>query len=162
MRRWLTLALCGSLFQLSACSEKIAEPSVPLDVRVSVDRNAIAVGDTLQVTVTATNRGAETLYMQSSNLYSCILPFRVVDAENRAVELPARFCLAVAQPWKELAPGESVVMPAVWTTETQNAAGYTTPVSPGVYRIVGYVYGAGWQIQGEARDVIVRARAAQR
>jgi hypothetical protein len=89
---------------LAACSE----PTVSdrgLDVTLTTDRTELRVGDTVRVTVEATNNGKRAVTINSN---MCPVPFVVVD-ERGMTTMPGRhYCIAVLS-MRTIAPGETYV-----------------------------------------------------
>src|SRR5678815_1636708 len=79
---------------LSAC-HNVTDVNSQLDIAISVDRLEITPTNPAHVTIGVENRGPDTVAIADPRSYACAAPYLVRDANDRAVALPPRTCLAI-------------------------------------------------------------------
>lgn len=136
-RRKLALSLC---LTLGACSS-LTDANSAIVVNLSVDRAVVSQATPATVTVTMVNYGAKSIEVADPRSYACMPPFEVADASGRPVQLPGRFCLAIAYGQVTLAPGDSLTIRDRWSGERADTASRPVFVSPGEYRLSARVVG---------------------
>jgi hypothetical protein len=101
-----------------------------LAIRVTLDRGVLVRGDTMTVTVTATNVGARTITLVGSS--SCLLEFEVWRGPELVQDPSARLC-TMDLLLLPLSPGETEVRHFKWRgTGTDGQA-----LAPGSYEVRG-------------------------
>ena len=148
--RRLTFAVLA--LPLVACSE----PTVSdrgVEVTLTVDRTVLRPGETAQVTVAATNRGARSVTINSGG---CPAAFVVLDQRGTAATPGPLTCAAVAVT-RKLAPGESYVFRHAWGLEVASgSASVLQPLGPGAYALRGRVFGA--YLEAESSPIEIRVQ----
>lgn len=137
--RCLSGASLISLASLAACDEAVS-PAQVLDVALTMDRTAIAPGDSVAITFGVINRGSEPVTLVGN---SCLLRFLVRDAEGNDVVGP-HGCADLEQT-VVIGPGESFEITQTWYGLTPvygpkpDGTGSTflrhDPVPPGTYTV---------------------------
>jgi len=145
---------------LSAC-HNVTDVNSQLDIAISVDRLEITPTNPAHVTIGVENRGPDTVAIADPRSYACAAPYLVRDANDRAVALPPRTCLAILYAPRKLAPGESLTIRDQWSGDKSNGTGGAIPVTPGTYRISANVGGQGRKLTSEAVIVSIPAVTAQ-
>ncbi len=122
---------------LVACSE----PTVSdrgVEVTLTVDRSALRAGDTVQVVVVATNRGARPVTINSGG---CPAAFVVLDPAGTVAVPGPQICTAVLST-RELGPDEASVFRHTWGLDAAGGGASTPrPLPLGAYVLKGRVFG---------------------
>jgi hypothetical protein len=134
---------------LLACSE----PTVSdrgVDVVLTVDRAVLSEGDTADVVVVATNRGARPVTINSGG---CPPAFVVLDAVGSVAVPGPEICSAVLST-RQLGPGESYAFRHVWRLDAaRDRAPTPQPLTPGIYVLRGRV--VGQHLRAESSPVTI-------
>jgi hypothetical protein len=147
------LALAVLAFPLVACSE----PTVSdrgVEVTLTVDRTVLRPGETAQVSVAATNRGARSVTINSGG---CPAAFVVLDQRGTLIRPGPQVCAAILTT-RALGPGESYVFRHAWRVEgASGTASAPQPLRAGTYVLRGRV--GGQYLRAESSPVEVRVEA---
>lgn len=127
------------LLAVAGCSE----PTVSdrgLAVTLTASRAVAQVGDTVVVTVTATNHGRRAVSISDG---ACVLPFMITDERGMQFFPPSLPCLAYAS-MRSIAPDEAYVyVRRAWALGDGYADGRRTALAPGTYTLQSTIYGTG-------------------
>jgi hypothetical protein len=118
---------------LTACGGRVTSPSAQLDWSIAATPASFAIGDSVIVVVTVTNRSAAVSAINSADCQ----PWIVTRADGSVVGPRQAFCAAVFQS-RQLAPGESYTFPSQKWVGDATSSDPTSPVSfvaPGMYLI---------------------------
>jgi hypothetical protein len=151
-----TLLLTAALFS-TACSG--TEPR-PLRIAMSIDKQAVALDDSLRVVLTVVNTSPAPVMVYPPSAYGpCgFAGFELFDRDWREA-LEGYFCLAAAplivflpDP-VPLDPGETIEMARWWHPARTLLDG--VQIRPGLYRIRGEAVAVDRTVRTPARDIIV-------
>jgi hypothetical protein len=129
------------LFGIVSCGSAVSPREIGLATTVQLSRPAFRAGDSIEVTTTIVNRGAEP---QNVNTDSCPFAFIVTNASGDEVgpDTAVRDCFPFAR-LRALAPGEQLVFTNYWAGSALRHNGALAVVLPGQYfvrrRVTGVV-----------------------
>jgi hypothetical protein len=128
MRRWISLLILGLGCSTSRVSADVDAGG--LVVTATTDRSTVAVGQSLQITVTVTNTSAASRTLQFSS--GCLTDFEFLDAGGKVAGTSQQTCLqALTQ--RTLPAGGSLTDSHTWTRGSLG----TPPLAPGTYQLRG-------------------------
>jgi hypothetical protein len=132
----ISIILAGLL----SCTDSVGPTGLRL--RLDVDRNVVALDDSVAITLTATNATRRSLTVFAPESYGvCMHAFRVFDATQREVNVETFLCalITIIGPRPiELAPGASVTARDYWKPGTSTLDGQAIP--SGTYRLFGHYH----------------------
>lgn len=127
------VTLAASIATLAACGIE----SNPLWLVMSVDKNVVAIDDSVRVSLTVTNTGDRSVTTDAESTYGPCLPgFEVLDEDGHPAEMFV-VCSASLPPMVALEPGESFQVTTWWKPGITRVG--ATPIGPGRYTIRGVV-----------------------
>jgi hypothetical protein len=141
---------------LAGCSA--VEPS-GLHLDIALDKNVVAVADSVRLTLTLSNTSLRTLSVLPADAYGiCAHAFEAFDAQGHDVSIATAFCAAftslVAPTPVDLAPGARITIKDWWKPTESTVDGHAIPL--GTYRLRGRVVANGTHfVRSDPRTVEV-------
>lgn len=132
-------AACLALAMLSGC-RLLTGPEPRLIAKISIDKPALTVAESMLVTVTVINRGDKEA-LASSPLSYCEPAFRVRSAGGLDLGSPPVVCSLVGYSQAHIPPGDSIVIQRQWSPTSANG-----PLLPGAYQLVSQAFGDGKEL----------------
>lgn len=136
-RLW-TLVSPVAIAMLGGCG--VLDPSEMIDVQVTLSDSLIKVSGTIEIAVTATNRGGTDV---SVGAKGCPQTFQVMDASGTVVGPETVLCTLEALPPRTLKPGESIGFGYRWAGGGLGPEGSRLPAGPYLVRGQISVFGEG-------------------
>lgn len=117
------------------------EPDQVLDVSVVLSADVVHPGEYVDVTVTATNRGARSVTVNGNPCQGALGAFVVTNGDGDVIGPGEMLCSMVALPPTPVAPGEQIVLQAKWDGDSQRRTFNGPPVylDPGEYQVRGQI-----------------------
>lgn len=134
-----SLVALAALIPLLGCGSPSEPEPGPLSVAISMSQSEVVPGDSMTVTVSATNVTDSSVAARGSS--SCWLRFEVRDALGRYVA-PQLFCTDDLAGGGVIPPGETRELSFAWTAENRRlTTGDSVPLPAGSYRVHGVLDG---------------------
>jgi hypothetical protein len=125
----------AALASFGGCRAETLTSDSGLLVAMTANRGTASPTAPVQFTITLTNVGTTALEVPAPQSYGCSPSYQVLDAADRVLTLPTRFCaLAVYAP-VILRPGEQMMLTDAWAADEGTGTGTRVAVPPGVYRV---------------------------
>jgi hypothetical protein len=137
-RTLLSIVLCAA-----ACQQPDS-PSRDVAVTANLSKVTAHVGDTVTVSVVATNQGSQSIVLGDE---SCPRPFEVTMGDGTVVAPYGDLCASVLSPPATLNPGESHKATFQWATDARpSPAESPVALPPGSYQFRGVVFATGVRV----------------
>ena len=124
----------AAIAALTGCGEAVG-PNIPgIDVTISLSQEEMAVGDTIEIRIVATNTTAGPLTFATN---TCVLVVRILDRSNTPVIHLPGFCNDIRLE-HTLGPGESLMGVELFDGTIQDPLGRPgerSPLESGTYRV---------------------------
>ncbi len=148
MRALVLRAFVPLLLVFASCREGPTEPIDGLRVTTSLSSATLRAGESVTITVTATNTSPRTVSIQGN---TCPKPFEVLQGAE-VVAPGGRLCTAISIPI-DVAPGASHTFMYQWAGDRRQddpARSATIQLAPGSYTVRGIVSGSSREVIGNA------------
>ena len=147
-----------ALTLLVACRGTEPDPG-PLRLSISLDRAAVAMDDSVRISLTLTNISRLPVLVMPADAYGmCMKAFEVADTFGRVVYPASAFCalaLIYVPPPEPLAPGHQIAITDWWVPGTSWMEAEAGPPGPGMYLVRGRVAGDDNLVHSRRKQVLV-------